>query len=1504
MAVFTRIVLLALVFLSGCNWLDSETPATNLADLSISVGQLQPGFSSSTLAYTATVPGDTDSVTLTLSASYTSDTVTVNGVPVNSMSGSTSVPLNRGANTITIVVSSADRTRTQTYTVVVTRTALAYSVGGTVSGFAAEFTLQNNAGDDLVIAADGAFEFATPVTDGDDYAVTVSTQPAGQMCSVTNGAGTIASADVTDVAVDCVDTVAGLFVDDLVEGLVYWCSSGAWSETSAEGLFTCTQGDEISFWLGSNELGPIATSSIISPHNLFPDDSLAALNLARLLQSLDSDLLPDNGVIVIDDTLVALLPQDLDFSLPENEFEQAMSALGISLVSLDVARQNLNQTIAQYLPQNTAPIAEAGADQTVAAGSTVTLNGSGSSDADGDGLTYRWTFVSRPAGSSAQLLSPFTIGSSFIADLAGSYVVGLIVFDGTVTGYDTVVVTANDGAGLPAAPQGLQATAGDALVALTWDAVSNATSYKMYYNTTGNVSASDAWTSGLTSTVINFGSLANGTTYYYKVAAVNASGEGPLSNEASATPQAPAAGLPAMPQGVQAIAGNTLVTVNWAPVSGATSYTVYWNTSGGVDNSDASIPAGSSTGLNHTGLSNDTTYYYRVSATNASGEGPLSATRLAIPTGPPPVASYTVGGAVVGLAIDGTVTLQNNGTDDLLINLSGAYFTFPTAIPDGSTYNVTVSVQPDGQTCTVTYLGSGTISGANVTNVGVTCVDNVTYSVGGTVSGLTGTVNLQNNAVDSLAVAANGSFTFSTPIEDGGAYSVTVSSQPDGQTCSVSDGAGIVSGANVTTVAVTCEDNSQATYNVGGAVSGLSGTVSLQNNGIDTLDVGANGSFTFATVVNDGSAYTVTVSAQPLGQTCTVDNGAGLVSGANVTNVLVNCSNTGGNSISDWKWASPSPQGNLIADMVWSGDQFVGVGDFGTIITSPWGQNWTVQDSGTVENLRGIVWFDGQFIAVGNNNTIISSDDGIAWTAQSTGDGTNRDLNDIVRGDGQFVAVGHNKTGLYEDASYTSVDGVTWISRMVYVLQTPDLNLVSIAWNGSMYMAIRSNFYVYTSADAVTWTRNSRPYAGYTWTANSVAADTSEFVVAGYGYIQTTPDGVTWTTQYNRSVAPAENLTSVTWDGSKFLAVGSIHTDTSRRWNNTVGFSSYTRTDWTPVVIDSTPYPDTGSNLVSVASNGSQNVVAGYAGMISTSPDGATWTSQYSGLAEPLNAIVWTGSQFVAVGGRPSNSLSAGTIRTSLDGINWTTRISRSLDVRAVVDIIWTGSQLWSGNQFVAVTDSGIIGTSTDAIDWTELGSCCTAKAIASNGSLFVIAGSGIYSSVDGSSWTNRVTSQSTGPFEDVTWTGSMFVAVGASMVWTSDNGIDWTSQALPAELLSGTANLKAVTSIDGLLVAVGAGYSSRSLILTSLDGMTWTIAFFEDGVNFTGTGFSTLSGVTSTPGGMIAVGDRPSVLFSSDGVTWEEQSLPSGLHSAITVGNGRVVVVRSDGGILTNDAL
>jgi hypothetical protein len=167
----------------------------------------------------------------------------------------------------------------------------------------------------------------------------------------------------------------------------------------------------------------------------------------------------------------------------------------------------------------------------------------------------------------------------------------------------------------------------------------------------------------------------------------------------------------------------------------------------------------------------------------------------------------------------------------------------------------------------------------------------VTFTVGGTVTGLTGAgLELQNMGADTLPIAADGPFTFDTALEVGFSYVVTVSTQPSGQTCTVSNGSGTISDANIDDVLVTCADNPAPGFTINGTVAGLGpNTVTLQNNGTDDLDVNTNGPFVFDTALPDGSPYDVTVLTQPTGQTCGVTNGFGTINGSDVLGVDVDC---------------------------------------------------------------------------------------------------------------------------------------------------------------------------------------------------------------------------------------------------------------------------------------------------------------------------------------------------------------------------------------------------------------------------------------------------------------------------------------------------------------------------------------------------------------------------------------------------------------------------------------
>lgn len=157
-------------------------------------------------------------------------------------------------------------------------------------------------------------------------------------------------------------------------------------------------------------------------------------------------------------------------------------------------------------------------------------------------------------------------------------------------------------------------------------------------------------------------------------------------------------------------------------------------------------------------------------------------------------------------------------------------------------------------------------------------------TVGGTVAGLTGSLVLANNgANDSVTLAGDGPFHFPLSIASGKTYAVTITQQPVGALCVLSNASGTAS-ADVTSVTVTCHRD----VTVGGTVSGLTGTLEIQNNGTNTFATATNGAFTFSRAIRWGSTYSVSVLSAPGGQDCAVLNGAGTAN-ADVTDVTISC---------------------------------------------------------------------------------------------------------------------------------------------------------------------------------------------------------------------------------------------------------------------------------------------------------------------------------------------------------------------------------------------------------------------------------------------------------------------------------------------------------------------------------------------------------------------------------------------------------------------------------------
>jgi fibronectin type 3 domain-containing protein len=224
-------------------------------------------------------------------------------------------------------------------------------------------------------------------------------------------------------------------------------------------------------------------------------------------------------------------------------------------------------------------------------------------------------------------------------------------------------VTPPEAATVPGAPTLNSATPGNNKVTLSWSAPADGgasiTTYRIYRGTSSGAETLLGPTLGpVTEFVDDFAS--NGTTYYYKVSAVNSVGEGARSNELSATPAVPATvpDPPGLDPGSVSV-GDSSVTLTWiTPGSGGspiTGFKIYRGTSSNGETLLTTV-AGDVTQFTDTGLTNGTTYYYKVSAVNAVGEGPQSSEQSGKPRtvpGKPTLDSAVAGNASVALTWSG-----------------------------------------------------------------------------------------------------------------------------------------------------------------------------------------------------------------------------------------------------------------------------------------------------------------------------------------------------------------------------------------------------------------------------------------------------------------------------------------------------------------------------------------------------------------------------------------------------------------------------------------------------------------------------------------------------------------------------------------------------------------------------------------------------------------------------------------------------------------------------------
>jgi len=771
-------------------------------------------------------------------------------------------------------------------TVAVTCATNQYTVGGSVSGLLGSgLVLQDNAGDDLAVSADGKFTFAAKVASGQTFTVTIKAQPSSpaQTCTVMGGSGTMGGGDVSSVAINCATDrfmIGGSVSGLLGTGLLLQNNGGDDLAVTADGTFafatTIASGETFAVTVKTQPRGPAQTCSVSAGSG-----TVAASNVATVVVHCSTESLAVGGTVT--------------------------GLAGAGLVLQNNAGHNL-------------PVA---ADGTFTFAAPVA-----------SGATYAVTVLSQPSAPSQTCTvanGSGTVVATAITDVAVTCTTNTYKVGGTVNGLLGSGLTLRDNGGddLAVAVDGTFTFATKVASGASF-AVTLAAQPTGPWQTctvsggTGSVGGSDVlsvmvdctsngYTVGGTVTGLAGGGLAlslNGGT------PLPISGPGtfafPVTVTSGNSYAVTITGQPTMPWQTCAVTGGS-GAVGGADVTSVqvdcttNQYTVGGAVTGVVgaglvlrDNGGDDLPVAADGSFTFaTKVASGAAYGVTIAAqptnpwqtcTVIGGAGVMAGANVTTVAVACTINTYAVGGTVSGLAGTGLV-LKNNGGDALALTASGT-FAFTTKLASGASYAVTVASQPlsPSQTCTITSGGTGTIAGGDIANVTVACVTN-RYSVGGTVTGLAGSgLTLRNNTED-LPVAQNGSFTFPTTIASGAAYAVSVSAQPSGptQTCQVSGGSGTVGGGAVTSVTVNCTTN---TYTVGGAVTGLGSATGLvlQNNAGDDLPISGT-SFAFATPVPSGAGYAVTVKTQPTSpwETCTVSGGTGTVTSANITSVSVSC---------------------------------------------------------------------------------------------------------------------------------------------------------------------------------------------------------------------------------------------------------------------------------------------------------------------------------------------------------------------------------------------------------------------------------------------------------------------------------------------------------------------------------------------------------------------------------------------------------------------------------------
>lgn len=578
-----------------------------------------------------------------------------------------------------------------------------------------------------------------------------------------------------------------------------------------------------------------------------------------------------------------------------------------------------------------------------------------------------------------------------------------------------------------------------------------------------------------------------------------------------------------------------------------------------------------------------------------------------------------------------------------------------------------------------------------------------------------------------------------------------------------------------------------------------------------------------------------------------------------------------------WRWSLPYPHGNNVVDTVWAAHWglAVQVAERGQLYTSSDLELWLPRRSGTTKALRGVAFLGQRMVVTGEAGTVLYADAPEAIQAGTLLDGATADWLEAVAASASLaVAVGDH------GAVYTTADGVSWKRQS----SGTNVWLSGVAAGPNGFVAVGEGGCILSSGNGTNWVRRSNTRTNDLHRVRY--ADGAYTAVGAAGLVLVSSDGASWS---RVTTGATRALQDTAREDMKRLVVG----DAEVRLSLTGGLS------WSDELARADGPPSWTYYTALKASN--HFLIAGRSGMMTEAGpagSGYDWVVRSTLLRNWLWDVVWVPNLFVAVGDR-------GTVLSSGNGVSW----ALEYPPLAFTNTVFLGVG-GTTNLLVAVGSSGAVAYSpyalADVLTTNEFGIVITQQVstlgivwheanprpathdlqgVCSHAGRMWICGDrgSVFSSDDGSQWTAHATPRTNFLSSICGFPGGLVASGDDGALVYSPDGTNWAS------VPSGTANwIYRVRERDGQLVAVG----QNGLLMTSTNGTSWT--FQTTGVT------QWLNDAAWVGDRWWAIGTQGTVLSSTNLVDWTAVGCITGksLYGAAT-DTQQLVVVGIEGIVL-----